>query len=271
MTANLRIVPLNHHDAATLTNSIAPATGFLVTNTQNSTRSLVWKSPDGTAQNIKGTLAASRSATFFGMFLHSAAGGSVRLQLFSDAAWVTQVYDSTALAASNITSTDVYDWGNSSNDQFRSSGPYWLWFAATTFQSYTISFSGTPTAGYWQASRIWLGKAFEVGVNPDYGATLGFATLTDRNRSRGGSLRTNVGPTWRVMQMDLNALVEAERGTMVDIFQYLGTGRDFVLSLFPADGTRLERDNMVNAKFSALDAIGRQVNRLTNRLQVEGV
>ncbi len=81
-TGNLRIVPRNFHDEATLTNSIAPATGFPVTNTQNSTRSQVWKSPDGTAQNIKGLVPANRSATFFGLFRHTAGGGDGSLPPF---------------------------------------------------------------------------------------------------------------------------------------------------------------------------------------------
>jgi hypothetical protein len=270
-TANLRLVPRNFHDEATLTNSITPATGFPVTNTQNSTRSLVWKSTGTTAQTIKGTLAASRSATFFGMFRHAMSGGSVRIQLFSDAAWTTQTYDSTALPVNNITPTDVYDWGIGSNDPFAGTWPYWIWFASAAFQSYTISFSGSPTIGYWQASRIWLGKHLEVTYNPAYGATLGFLDQSDRDRSRSGSLRTRVGPTWRTMDLTMGEIDESQRAAFLDILQYCGTSRDVVASLFPLDGTRLERDHIINGKFSNMNALGRQVSYLTGHLQLEEV
>jgi hypothetical protein len=277
MTANLRIVPLNHWDFATLSTSAAPATGFPITNTQNSTRSLVCRTASNAAQTWSATWGASpvRTATFFGIFLHNLGGpgstGTVRAQFYSDAAWSSQIYDTTALVANNITPTDVYDFGVSSNDPFAGSWPYWLWFTETAaFRSVKISFANIPGT-YLQASRIFVGKHLEVLRDPAFGATLGWTDLTDRNRSRGGSLRSNVGPSWRVMQMDLNYVRESERAAWLDVVRYCGTGRDFVWSVFPLDGTRLERDHIVNAKFSSLDAIGRQAKYLTKRLQVEEV
>jgi hypothetical protein len=271
MTANLRIVPLNHHDAATLTTSIAPATGFPATNTQNSTRSLVWKSPDGTAQTVSGVTTANRSATFFGMFIHACAGANVRLQLYSDIAWASQVYDSTALAVNNVTPTDTYDWGTGSNDPFAGQWPFWIWFASTTFRSYKISFSGTPTAGYFQASRFWLGKAYEFFQNWDLGGGFGWVDNSDRNRSRAGSSRRSRGGTWRIAQGNMNGLVESDARALLDMQRYCGTSLDVVVSLFPEEATARERDNVVDCTFVNLNILGRQVGRLTNNLQFEEV
>ncbi len=277
MTANLRIVPLNHHDAATLTTSLTPATGFPVLNTQNSTRGLVWRTPSNAAQTLSGTLPATpaRTATFFGMFLHTAGGvgstGTVRFQAYSDTGLTAQIYDSTALAANNITPSDVYDFGVSSNDPFLGSWPFWIWLPETSqIRSYKISFANIP-GSYLQVSRIFIGKHFEAAVNPDYGMLLGYLDNSDRGRSRGGSLRTSLGASWRTMDMNLNGINENERAAWLDIMRYCGTGRDMVVSGFPLDGTRLERDHIFNGKLSALNAIGRQVNRLTDRVQVEEV
>lgn len=278
MTANLRIVPLNHWDAATLSTSAAPATGFPITNTQNSTRELVCLTTSNAAQDWLGTWAASpvRTATFFGMFLHTLGGpgstGTIRVRFYSDAAWTTQIYDTTALAANNITPTDVYDFGIGSNDPFAGTWPYWLWFTETAaFRSVKISFANIPGAAL-QASRIFIGKHLEVTYNAAYAGTLGWVDSSDKNRSRGGSLRTSVGPSYRVMDNALPWVPEAQRGSWLDIQRYCGTGRDFVMSLFPLDATRLERDYLLNAKFKALDALGRpSKNRLSARLQVEEV
>jgi len=269
--ANLRIVPYNDHDDATLTTSAAPATGYAVTETQNSTRGRTWRTTSNAGQSISGTLAASRTVSSFFMFLHTAHGGNVRLQLYSDAAWVTQVYDSTAVAAIPYTTDEAYVWSKGSADPFKTESPYWLYFTAIACQSYIITFSATPTATYWSASRLFLGKYFEAAVNPDYGLQLGYADITDRNRTQGGSLRTNVGAIWRTLSMDLNGINENERGTWMQIMRQAGTGRDVVASAFPGDGTSRERDHTINGKLVSLDALGRQVSRLTKRVQLEEV
>ena len=276
--ANLRIVPLNHWDAATLSTTGAMAAGFPLINTQNSTRGLVARSTSNAAQSWKATWGASpvRTCTFFGMFLHTVGGigstGTIRVQLYSDAAWTTGIYDSTALSANNITPTEAYQFGISSNDPFAGTWPFWLWFTSKTFRSAQITFGGTPLNAYFQASRIFIGEALEVTYNPAYGATLGWVDKSDRNRSRGGSLRTSVGPSWRVMDNPMPWVDNAQRASFLDTQRYCGTGRDFVISLYPEDGTRLERDYMLNAKFVALDALGRpSKNRLSTRLQVEEV
>lgn len=279
--SRLRIVPRNFHDEATLVTSIAPVTGYSILNTQNGIRSRVWRSPDGTDQFVGGSFddGLDRTISHFSFFRHRCHGGQVRLELFSDSAYSSQVFDSGPLDIINITPTDDNDWGIDpyglgSNDPFLTESPYWLWLDPVPCLSYRVSYSDVNTVfgyDYWQVSRFFVGNYFEVGINPDYGATLGFIDQTDRNRSRGGSLRTNSGPAWRTMQMDFTTLAETDRAAWLDIMRYCGTGKDFVLSLFPEDGTRLERDNIVNAKFSSLDPIVRQSGYLTKRIQIEEI
>ena len=106
-------------------------------------------------------------------------------------------------------------------------------------------------------------------TNPGLGLTIGYVDQTERNRSRGGSLRTNVGPTWNVVNFDLPLMDETEQSAWLDIMRYCGTGRDLVLSIFPTEGTRRERRHTLNGLFISLDAIGRQVTWLTKRVQFE--
>jgi hypothetical protein len=184
--ANLRVCPYNLHDLATLTNSVTTATGFYVTDTQNYDRSKVWRAGSTADQYIRGTLASSVTANFFAIFLHNCAGSNVRLRLYSDAAWTTGVYDSTALPFVNVTADSSYDWGIGNVDPLRSRAPYWIYFSGVSVRSYQIDFS-TNVGGAWQVGRIWLGKYFESAINPSWGAPLGYADNADRGRTRGGT------------------------------------------------------------------------------------
>ncbi len=278
-----RVVPRNFYDEATLTVDVVEAAGFEIVNTQNSIRSRVWRSSTNADVTISGTYAGgiSRTAEFFGMFLHQCHGGNIQLTLYSDAAWSSQVYDSGVLPVINLFATDGMDWGYDpfgigSNDPFFESAPHWQWLMPSSpmpaMQSFKIELTDQSSdygRSLWQASRFVLGPAFEMAKQPDFGASLGFVTQTDRNRSRGGTLRTNIGESWRTMEMSLHLMQESERAAWLDIFRYCGTGRDFVVSWFPNEGSRLERDYMMLCKFATLNAIGREVNRLTSRLQLE--
>lgn len=268
---NARFTPYNHHDFATLSlDSGSTASGFFLTDTQNYNRSRVWKSGTTSNQAIKGVLPASAIASTFAIFLHNCFGSSVRLQLFSDAAWTTQVYDSTALPFDNVTDDSTYDWGLPNVDPLASRAPYFIYFAETTFRSYTISLS-TNVNGAWQIGRIWLGKYFEPFYNPIFGATLGIATNSDFSRTRGGSVRANAGQNWRLFAGEFDAMPEYERAVWMDIMAHCGKSKDILVSLFPEDGTRKERDYTLDGIMTGLDPIGRQVSYLTKRFQFEEV
>lgn len=280
--AYLRIVPRNFHCDATITAS-NEVSGFPVENTKNDIRTRVWRTADGTNATVDGTFGdnVARTPSFFGMFLHRCHGGKIRLQGYSDLAWSAGVYDSGALDIINVTPTDGMDWGFNvfpgysagAIDPFIEFQPYWLWFSpSTAWKSYRITLSNhSSTFGRaeWQVSAFFLGRHVEMLRQPDFGQSLGRADITDRNRSRGGSLRTNVGASFRTMEMNLGAMAEAERAQWLDIINWTGTGKALVLSLFPLDGTRKERDHLLMCKFTALNAIGREVHRLTHRIQVE--
>lgn len=282
-TANLRIVPRNFHDEATVTTSSA-ATGFDVTNTQNTARDTVWRSAVSTTTTVSGTFSRNRVVNFFGMFRHRNHGGSIRVQLYSDAAWTTQVDDTGTVAINKIvggSGDTAYAWGDDpygagQYDPLLTDSPYWFWFATSrTIRSYKATFSSISSTywpgTYWQASRFWVGLGFEVAINPVYGAALGWQDETDRNRTRGGSLRTNLGAKWKTIKWDFDAIAENEVPVWLDILANAQTGKDIVVSLFPNDGTRKERDHIIAAKLSALDPIGRQVNRLTHSMQAEEI
>lgn len=280
--ANVRIIPRNFHDEATLATQLAPVTGNSIDNTKDRQRTRVWRSTAGTDQYISGTFAdgLSRTVSFLGIFRHRCHGGQIRLRLYSDAAWTTQVYDSGLVNAINVVPTDGLDWGvnpygSGSIDPLLTNAPFWLWFTPTACLSYRVYFSSnvsTYGAAYWQVCRFFLGRYFSLGYNPSYDAALGREDQTDSNYSRGGSLISNVGPSRKVMTMDIARIPESERAAWLDILEYCGTGRDLVISWFPEEATRRERDHLINGVMSALDPLERwHLLYLRKRLQIKEV
>jgi hypothetical protein len=279
--ANLRIVPRNFYQECTLTTEIDPAVGSAVVNTQNRKRSRVWRSVATTDQYIRGTINdfQTRTTDFFGLFRHHCHAGKVRLRLFSDSNWTTEVYNSGLVNVANIIGSDGHDSGHDpfgigDNDPHITEAPFFLWHTPTGWQSFEIDFTD-HTFGvdygfdYWEVCSVMIGRSFEVDINPSYGAEVGFIDLTETDRSRGGSLYSNIGEQARTMRLPLEFLRENERAAILDIVRRAGLGRDVVVSLFPEDGTRLERDHTMYGVLSALNSIGRQANRLTHTLQFQ--
>lgn len=281
MGATFRIVPRNFHDEATLTTEFPAAIGFGIEQTQDFVQGHVWRSTSGSDQSIFGTFedGLPRTISSFSFFRHLCAGGNVRFEGFSDDAWTTRVIDSTVLPVIWWTGTDGMDWGidpygAGSTDPFITRAPYRAWLTPAACLSYKITFSGnvgTFGAAFWQVCRFNVGNYWQPTRPPTFGVGLGMGNLTDRNRSQGGSLRTNNGAAWKTMTMDFIRIAESERAAWLDIMEYAGTGRDMVVSLFSEDGTRLERDYFVDCAMTSLDAINRPVRVLTKKLQIEQV
>lgn len=271
-TGNLRIIPDDWRDA-TLTTSITEQTGFEASHTQNEIRGDVYLTADTTSVDINATWSASRTASALILYNHLLHGANFRLRLYSDAAWSSNIYDSTATAALCYTTTsDAYTWSTGTKDPFKEDSPSWLYFAEKTYQSAKLTFSGTPSAlSAFQVGTVVLGRYFEAAVNPDYGMQLGQGDSGKNVRTDGGSDRGYMGGSWPTATCDLSGINENERVFWRDFKKSVGRSKYFGVSYFPGDGTTLERDHTLVAKLSSLDAIGRQVNRLTHRIQLVGI
>lgn len=269
MTTNLRIVPKNDWDDAVLTPSDSAASGFAVENTQNTIRDKTWRTTSNASQSVTGVWSASRTISHASMHWHLNHAGSWRVQLYSDAGASVQVYDSGAVSATSFTASEAYTWSEGSNNPFLTKAPTWLWFTPTAARSIKITFSGTPSQDYWQVSRVWAGRYLEFSSSPDFGAELGVEDLTDRQRTQGGSLRTNESETWRTMKLDLHNVRPTEYATLLDIMDYATTSKDVVVSVYPGDGTRKEALYTMAGRLSNLNSIARQVSRYTGRIMIE--
>lgn len=278
MPNNMRIVPLNFHDTATLTATPTAEDNFPPENTQNTSRDSRFRSQDLSDQVLKGTWNGDgRYVNTFAFFLHNAHAGTVQLELFSDDAWTTSVYDSGPLDAGIFASLGDFSWGydplgGSLTDPLGFEAPYIMYFDTVQIQSYRITWSGFASGlGCLEVGRVWLGKYFESTINPAYGVQLGVGDNTTRSRTHGGTSRSSPGARWRTFAIDMNYMDEADRSIWLDIMEVLQTNGDFILSVFPGAGGRQERDYTMNAKFTSLDPLVYQVSYRTKKIVGEEV
>lgn len=236
--SNLRIVYKNLADLATLTADPVASAVDPVTYLQQDSRGHLFAAAAAGTQAIKGTWGGT-AYTVSAVRLERtnlADGDTWRVQLYSDAAWTTQVYDSTAVAPF---ATDLYDdWSHSNAD---------LFFTPTaSVKSFKITLS---TAAVFQAARLVLGAYTEAAYNPRYGMSAGYVGNSDQTRLEGGSLSTAVRADWRMLSFDMYALTEANRAAWNEIGRYAGNHKTVWVSVFPAVGGTQERDHSVVGKF----------------------
>lgn len=279
--ANMRIGWRNFLDEATVSASEA-ATEFPASNTQNDGRDDAWRSTTTGTVTMSWTWSRDRVFDYVGIFRHRNQGSNVRWEFFSDAAWTTAAAggDTGTVAFNKVvgsssdtafaTGDDPYGIGQ--YDPLIAESPWWNWFASpVTARSARATFSSHVTTywndAFWHIGRIVAGKAFSPRINPSYdGNGLTWADNTTRKRTLGGSLRSNVGARWREVRLQLDGIDENEVPVWMDIMATAQTGRAVMVSLFPEDGTRKERDNMILGKFESLGPLGRRVGRLTKSI-----
>lgn len=248
--ANLRIGYLNHADAATITATPTLTTAGPTSYLQNDARGLIAQASSTASQVITGTWGGTAyTVSELCLWRHNLAyNDTVRLELFSDAAWTTGVYDSTALAA--YASGLFTDWGWAFSNRY---------FAATSCKSFKITIAASASA--FECARLYLGPYTEAPVQAGEGLIITQETNARQSRSEGGSLRSIVKADWRSMAFEMMVGTEAYRAAWYEISRYCGISKSFVASLDPGGGGTLERDGTVFGKFERAPGMKLGTNR----------
>jgi len=200
----------------------------------------------------------SRKIDSFFMFRHNGHGGKVRLQLFTNSDYTTEVYNSGALEIYQLQGFDV-EWGTAplgltSTDLLGLESPYYSFFTATTCSSFRITFTRC-TQPYWEFGRIFMGKYREAPYNPQLGMQFGWKSSTENKRSIGGSLRTRPGERWRDLRADMTFAADSDRAIWRDVLGIIDA-QDVAISIFPGVGGRPERDHTFNAQLDQHSPFG---------------
>lgn len=237
--SNLRIGYMNYADAATITASpVATSTGP-VTYLTSDARGDIFQATSTASQDIKGTWGGTAyTISQFSLWrLNLAYSDTVRLQLYSDTAWTTGVYDSTAPAAY---ASGLFDnWGWSFINRY--------FTPVSGVKSFKITVAASAAA--LQASRLYLGPYIEAAINPSYGFALTPETNSIQKRGESGSLRSIRKANWRTATFDMMLRTEADRAAWYEIGRYCDVTTSLVASFFPGDGGTSERDHTIFGKF----------------------
>lgn len=265
----LRLCAKNAFDSATLTASPASVTTLPVTNLQLPARARVWRSTSDAAQTILATWNGSGAyLTFVNLLRHNLESGSTwRVQVYSDAAWTTQVYDSGTVDAYDYATLGELDFGvdplgSSVFDGFLGQMSSLVYFPRVLALSVKITLTNVGnSAGYLQASYLFGGDALELAYNARE-AGLAWRETGDFERSDGGSPRSQSSVSYRELDLNLAALHADDRPQLMDMLRYAGRRKPVFVALYPGAGGEKERDYTLVGKFTDLPDLTASADRL---------
>ncbi len=238
--ANFRILAYNVVDAAAITADPAMAATLPVTNLQLDTeRERVARTTSLASQDVKLTWAANQTVNAIALArTNLTTGGTKRDLLYSDAAWTTGIHDSTALAAfstSGLGAIDVATYLDPDFDHLRNSVYYLSELTNVRSAIVRLADAANPD-GYMQATRLFMGKYFEVTYNPEDGnAELTLMDSGSGSRADDGTHIVSKGWKARRLVINLNWVPDADLPTLLAIGRYLGADRECFIDLYPGE------------------------------------
>lgn len=242
-TGNPRFLIDNVLDRATWTAVPALQTGFPVENLQRQERGDLASTTSTASQQYKFVLGVNTIMNMlFLWYVNLTAAAIIRLQLYSDAAWTTLIYDSTAVSAWPYTGFSASM--NIMARKFKIFKTVRLYFAQqNNVQSgiITITDPNNP-AGQFDISRAGGGKYWEFQRGLPYNASSHkIGNLTKGGRAKSGGWSADAGenflnlefrPEWLSQQTDWPELMA--------MLVMRGGDEDIFVSQYPEDGTHVE-------------------------------
>lgn len=238
-TNNLRIIYNNIADTANTLTSSSSVANYEITNTRRDTKGSVWRSANTitTANiNLSWNTAQTISAVIL-PYTNLTATATIRIRLYSDTAYATQIYDSGTVTAVPAVLPNYYT----------SSGNYRYAFGGgSCARKYIPQTSGcrgmridiadtANTDTYLEVSRIIVGTYWSPKHNTEFGLSVGITDSSSRSRTQTGNLITDIGTSNKTMSFNLSYMTKADRDTLFSIISSIGTKKSLYISLFPED------------------------------------
>lgn len=263
--ANLRILAYNIAETAngaTMTDSPAMEATLPVTNLQLQTeRERTAQSTSLASQDVKLTYASNQSANCMGLTrTNLTTGGTLGPRLYSDAAWTTGIYTPAASVAFSTAGMSAIGAALYRGRDFSHLRNTMLYFAEqTTIRSAIarIADASNPD-GFMSATKLWLGKYFELFYNPPVGSAE--LTLMDSStgaRADDGTDQVDKGWKARRLVINLDYVNDAtDLAALLDIANYLGLNRECFVSLYPGEGGAKEIYNQMACRIKSAPTFG---------------
>lgn len=252
---NIRIITPNDGDSATLSVSPAVVSTLREQNLQSVERARIMRTTSTAAQTILGTWSGAKVISAVALTRHNLTSSATwRLKLYSDSAWTSLVYDSGEVIAVMPKALGDLEWGV--DELGASLFSDWdhafsvMWIDPVTAGSFRLILTDASNPdGYFQASRLFIGRYLEPSLPFTYG-TIECAWVDDSTQERtdGGTLRTDESEPYRRMSWSLDWLSVVDRPRFMEWARRDGKRSDVFVSAYPEQANALERDHSMAAK-----------------------
>lgn len=277
--ANLRIVSDNAADRATITAS-STAGSLAASNLQTDIKTEVWRSTGDSSETLTLTWASPEFVSMVSVaFTNLTSVGTMRVQGYTEPGDVSPVLDTGVQFGAPSTLDDSFDWGGialgSNAYTYGGSGTYaTLWFATKSVKKIVITLSDPNNpSNYLQAARVVAGVYWSPENNCEYGAEVTYGDMSKQERSDAGDLRTDRGPRYKTLSVDVTMMPKADRNRMWRIFGANGMTYPLFFSLVPGDADTMEEQiYQVYGKLSKLSSMRYQfINQFNTKLDIEEI
>lgn len=109
-----------------------------------------------------------------------------------------------------------------------------------------------PQRTFLDISRLVIGTAFTPRYSSSYGSSFGVQDMSSNSRAASGDIRTDTGPRNTTLNLDLNAIDEADRHMAARILREGVGRRHFVAEVVESDDVSLRQDYMLYGVLRAL-------------------
>ena len=214
--SNLRIINQNSAKLATLTASTEAGT-LVVENLQDDRKGVVWRSTANTATTITAEWTDAQFVNAVILpFCNLTSTATMQVELFTNVADVTPVYDSGAVACCGHSSFDVFDWGGAPlgvNAFSVGGGTYARVYTDIHVVKkviITIVDTGNSSA-YIESGCLVIGKYWSPTTNAAYGANISISSTNKIERSHAGDSILTQGTLHKSLDFNLEWLDAVDR------------------------------------------------------------
>jgi hypothetical protein len=246
--ANARISTDIWSDDITVTASPAAVSTLPAAHLQNSQPQRKWRSTSTADQTLTMDLGQERQVSMVALYAHNLSGsGTVQLQGATDTGFTAIVFDQTWDALDPIYGWGEFPWGmvgwGGYDDEAGWRYQYTIkWFGRTVARYWRIIISDASNGdGYLQAGRLMLGDHLELETNIDWSPEADWVNPSKIIETRASATRSDNREPYRVMRCSNSYLNKIESGKLLDLKRFRGVTKDVLISLYPDDGSTLER------------------------------
>lgn len=255
---NIRLLIENVYDTAELSLTTGSEAGAMVlANTQQYGNELRFVSTDISAVVIAGNFSLAKLISGFILHRHNLSNtAKIRLEIFDDRDQTGKlVYDSGLFNA--VPQTVYNDWDWRIQPIVSSPFDHWslrfsqMWFAEVFGLSFRLTINDPDnTAGEIELTRAYMGRTFEPRVNFAWGQKSQLLSGSKQVRTDGGSIYSKMSKKYRRVDVALHHINSSERPHLFNALNYVGTEKDFFVSLYPEQGDQQELESAFAGKFT---------------------